>query len=874
MQESYEHWLELNAANVKPQGIWLSVGAPVAEFGWKVHLTSTQVCALQLLSAAVPLLRATHTPFKVARDSDILGMLNEGAFGATQVGKFLTAYPGTDEECRSIAEQLGAETAGLVGPKIVTDLHIGGVTYVRYGSFNPQLVRDRLGNISFNDPQGRGGYKVPFAPPEGLPNPFQAYESRNLCKQSRRIIGPGYLLIATLSVHSKGSVYIALDVRDQASVSKVVLKEGRRHCLSDRWGRDMWDRLAHQEWLHRRLADRAPVPSSDSIFEDDDKLYLPLRYIEGRTLAETPAVSFGELSRDDQVKRVTDLASVATAVGALHNLSIIHRDITPSNIRIAMDGVAWLIDLELAYDCSSPTRPFTHGTAGFVSPQQHAGDTPLPSDDVFSLGSLIISSITGLDPHRVLFGRAKIRAKQLQDLSGAPKALCELAARCVAEDSSLRPSCEELHGELSSAAVRLQGLTTMAVHVSRLNFDEMTNLAAAALRWIIISAPRDEIHGMWVSPEIEATGHDATLKSPHAYKLYRSSSRGVAGVLYTIARLKRAGFSEASVPACVESSVDWLLSHVGTPDDQMAGLHFGEAGVAVAIAESIAAGLIENGDWVEPYLTEALTGPIDWPDLTHGASGQCVAALTCSRVLGMPQLALYADRCIEYLLDEQESDGSWILPRGVKGMEGQTYTGFAHGVAGIAYALANYARLKSTATLADRAAAAAERGARWLIDVSISTESVQSWTMWKGGQESWKWWCHGGPGIALTFLEMLRLTGNGTYGDIARRALRAHPFAIRTGNLSQCHGLSGLGEILLEAHAILGEREWMDRARHVGAVLCALARCEAGGASWLVENPFQPTADLMIGVGGVALFFARLAGRTPESCGIPLTAER
>jgi hypothetical protein len=38
------------------------------------------------------------------------------------------------------------------------------------------------------------------------------------------------------------------------------------------------------------------------------------------------------------------------------------------------------------------------------------------------------------------------------------------------------------------------------------------------------------------------------------------------------------------------AAIDWLLDHRMTPDDQMVGLHFGEAGVAVAIAEAVARG--------------------------------------------------------------------------------------------------------------------------------------------------------------------------------------------------------------------------------------------------------------------------------------------
>src|SRR5215213_7802148 len=44
-------------------------------------------------------------------------------------------------------------------------------------------------------------------------------------------------------------------------------------------------------------------------------------------------------------------------------------------------------------------------------------------------------------------------------------------------------------------------------------------------------------------------------------------------------------------------------------DDQLPGLHFGEAGVALAVAEAVAAGSIGRGPWPELYLVEALSAP-------------------------------------------------------------------------------------------------------------------------------------------------------------------------------------------------------------------------------------------------------------------------
>ena len=56
------------------------------------------------------------------------------------------------------------------------------------------------------------------------------------------------------------------------------------------------------------------------------------------------------------------------------------------------------------------------------------------------------------------------------------------------------------------------------------------------------------------------------------------------------------------------------------------------------------------------------------------------------------------------------------------------------------------------------------------------------------------------------------------------RALNEHPDEVRYSNLSQCHGLSGLDEIYLEAGRVLGAEVWVDRAARIAATLLELAR--------------------------------------------------
>src|SRR5690606_1239393 len=210
-------------------------------------------------------------------------------------------------------------------------------------------------------------------------------------------------------------------------------------------------------------------------------------------------------------------------------------------------------------------------------------------------------------------------------------------------------------------------------------------------------------------------------------------------------------------------------------------------------------------------------------------------------------------------------------PRGVEAMEGTAYTGFAHGTAGIAYFLAVHARLR-----ADQASAAsALLAGEWLIRQRKGRGRGDPawWSQQAEGEGAWHWWCHGGPGIAITLLELHEMTGEARWSSLARAALSVHPLRIRHPNLSQCHGLAGLAEIYLEAARVLGEDSWRERAKEIGDTLAGLRRTQVGMASWIVENPYHATADLMIGSGGVAHLLARLYADDQNRLGMPLSID-
>lgn len=857
--------------SVKFVNIWAFAGKVVdQEYGWKIHISSVQWEVHDLLDAILPLLIAYEVPFKIAKNATVLAHLNEGSYGYTQVGKFMTIYPPQAICCLDLARDLVEKTSSFSGPKIVTDLYLGGVVYARYGAFNPCVSRDRLGNININQTNPAAAYQVPFKLMPGIDNPFECILKSKVenVSPSNKLVGPGYLMLEAISTHSKGNIFKALDLRSRENIGYVIIKEGRKFCVSDNFGRHIHDRFLHQEKIHHKLAGISAIPRFLGKFDFGDNLYIVLSYVEGTDLEQKIPLSFRSLSKTAQIDRLNELKQLATLIKEIHAKGVIHRDISPRNVRITPDGKVYLLDLELSYDLNDVgSVPYTQGTPGYMSPQQAADEQPSFADDVFAFGAVGLLILTGFDSLRTLYAQMEDAQfiKQIVSLSGAPEALCALMCHCVDKVASNRPSLRQIQQVLEKCINRLTLSSTLS-HLERTPVSSGF-LIREALKWIHSPMSYEQESRLWFSPEIESS--DNVHHVAPIFKHYRSASRGIAGVIYTLSRLHRLGYQHADTRRKVNMAIDWLLRHEPTGDDQMPGLHFGEAGVAVAIAEAVKAGLIDSGDWINPYMDEALSGPLDWPDLTHGAAGQGLAVLICADLLENKALEKHVHRYADYLVEHQQKDGSWILPKGVQGMEGTTYTGFAHGVAGIVYFLCRYtSRYPNKQT-----ESAALAGTKWLLStVEDSGEDLSvNWPLISGSNTSWKWWCHGGAGIALTFLALYELTKKVKYISWVDKILKLHPTDICYNNLSQCHGLSGLGEIYLDTYRVTKNRIYYNKALKIANKLECLARLDQYGASWLVENAFQPTADLMIGCGGVVHFLARIYRIKKIDYGAPLS---
>jgi serine/threonine protein kinase len=202
----------------------------------------------------------------------------------------------------------------------------------------------------------------------------------------------------------------------------------------------------------------APVIDADA---DDDPPWLVTSLVTGPSLAEV-IKSLGPLP-ELSVWRLA--AGLAEALAAVHDCGIVHRDVTPGNVLLALDGPR-LIDFGLARALGSANLTATGiviGTPAFLSPEHVNGDPVGPASDIFSLGSLMVFASTGTGPFGSgdpieVFGR--ILAGEL-DFRGMDGRLLELAAACLTRDPARRPSpAEIIESAPADTGLPADGLTT------------------------------------------------------------------------------------------------------------------------------------------------------------------------------------------------------------------------------------------------------------------------------------------------------------------------------------------------------------------------------------------------------------------------------
>jgi DNA-binding NarL/FixJ family response regulator len=127
-------------------------------------------------------------------------------------------------------------------------------------------------------------------------------------------------------------------------------------------------------------------------------LYLTMRYVEGSDLRALLA----EERRLEPARAVRIVAQVAGALAEAHRHGLIHRDVKPANVLIAVrDGGehAFLTDFGITMDRSAGSdltkTGFAVGTADYMAPEQARGVAVDSRADIYALGCILYRALSG-----------------------------------------------------------------------------------------------------------------------------------------------------------------------------------------------------------------------------------------------------------------------------------------------------------------------------------------------------------------------------------------------------------------------------------------------------------------------------------------------
>lgn len=149
-------------------------------------------------------------------------------------------------------------------------------------------------------------------------------------------------------------------------------------------------------WSALGLCSCTRLPRVEATYELPDQFVVVYDYVPGKT-AESLVKESGVLPEAEATRIASE---VCEAAGALHELGVIHRDISPRNIVVSADG-AHLIDLGIARLRVEGAVRDTNalGTYGFAAPEQYGFEQTDARSDVYSIGCVLGYLLTGLVPN-------------------------------------------------------------------------------------------------------------------------------------------------------------------------------------------------------------------------------------------------------------------------------------------------------------------------------------------------------------------------------------------------------------------------------------------------------------------------------------------
>lgn len=685
------------------------------------------------------------------------------------------------------------------------------------------------------------------------PNVEEKTASKVIKKSGKRV-GYNYIIIKSLKESQKNDVVKCLYIKSIRKFGLCVIKEGSKGDSCDDNNRDICDRLIWQRTLHKKLQDKVNLPKFIDSFEENGNFYLVIEYVKGNQLYDSLFKTHKLFKTVPQINRrkiitlLKYLTQICTLLDALHKQNFVHRDVTPANFLITARQKVYIIDLELCYSLEHIlTPPFQLGTFGYMSPQQRSVNLPTIQDDIFSIGAILFQALTGIHPIKIT---DPIRTDYGSTLSFLfdDEIIRNLLIKCLSPNADERPSISfikeriiEYQSDLSKKRLRKK-----IPHTTSFKEDFILNKIKEGINCLASPLLSDDKKG-WFADDVQKENRS---KNHFSKNWYASFNIGAAGVIYLLSKLKKVNIDVSETLPAMKSGLNLIEErYINRINSVNPSLYFGSSGIASSIASAYHSELIVDEKYHQ-WLNTLLSVESKNMFLQHGTPGIGIARLNCQMYL--PNSAKeQIEREVETLLKSQQANGSWIKNDGKGNLKATR--GVSNGVAGILLFLIKYSGQNKD----NRAVKAIERGLSWLMKKSIRKSDALTWTS-SSGKELDYGLQEGNAGIALVFLRAYQFLGDKNYSNYAQRALLTYNENLIHDDLSNNSGITGLGEVYLEAASILKDSQYYDRANHIVQVLLHLRKeNNKHGTYWITGSEKKATPCFSIGNSGILHFLTR-----------------
>ena len=205
-------------------------------------------------------------------------------------------------------------------------------------------------------------------------------------------------LDALIDVGGMAAVYAATHRNGSRGAVKIL----HRHRSQEP---DIAARFRREGYIANKVAHPNAVHVLDDDVDDDGSVFLVMELLEGTTLGERAAACGGTLTPEEVLLAADQLLD---ALAAAHDAGIIHRDVKPDNLFIAIDGRIKILDFGIARISelngaghAETVAGLPMGSPAFMSPEQARGRWDLvdAQSDVWSAGATMFTLLAGQDVH-------------------------------------------------------------------------------------------------------------------------------------------------------------------------------------------------------------------------------------------------------------------------------------------------------------------------------------------------------------------------------------------------------------------------------------------------------------------------------------------